>query len=301
MKILILLSTYNGQQYLPELLDSVENQTGVEKEIIVRDDGSQDQTLNILQKYKKQYENIEIHSSTNIGACKSFLSLIQLAKEKDNYDYAAFCDQDDVWLPQKLSAAVTLMLQENTEFYYSPYQLVNQNLKKLSSYNQFIPIKNLATSLVYNSVTGCTIVCTKKIIEWASEAHPEHIMMHDSWIFKVALAHQCGISIDSRGYILYRQHGDNVIGGTETLAERFKRRWQNFIHPKCLRSMEAEELYKYYYDSINPENQSIIKQIHNYRQKSFISRLSIAFNPVFRTGSITNDLIFKLAIITKRY
>ena len=106
MKILILLSTYNGQQYLPELLDSVENQTGVEKEIIVRDDGSQDQTLNILQKYKKQYENIEIHSSTNIGACKSFLSLIQLAKEKDNYDYAAFCDQDDVWLPQKLSAAI---------------------------------------------------------------------------------------------------------------------------------------------------------------------------------------------------
>ena len=125
--------------------------------------------------------------------------------------------------------------------------------------------------------------------------------MHDSWIFKVALAHQCDISIDSRGYILYRQHGDNVIGGTETLAERFKRRWQNFIHPKCLRSMEAEELYKYYYDSMNPENQSIIKQIHNYRQKSFISRLSIAFNPVFRTGSITNDLIFKLAIITKRY
>ena len=301
MKILILLSTFNGNLFLPELLDSLYCQEEIVFEILVRDDGSTDDTKNILRQYNNRYGNITVVEGKNIGARKSFLELIQMASKRNDFDYAAFCDQDDVWLPQKLSAAVTLMQQENTEFYYSPYQLVNQNLKKISSYNQFIPIKNLATSLVYNSVTGCTIVCTKKIIEWASEAHPEHIMMHDSWIFKVALAHQCGISIDSRGYILYRQHGDNVIGGTETLAERFKRRWHNFIHPKCLRSMEAEELYRYYYESMNPENQSIIKQIHNYRQKSFISRLSIAFNPVFRTGSITNDLIFKLAIITKRY
>ncbi len=301
MKILILLSTFNGHLFLPELLNSLYCQEEISFEILVRDDGSTDDTKNILRQYNNRYGNITVVEGKNIGARKSFFELIQMASKRNDFDYAAFCDQDDVWLPQKLSAAVTLMQQENTEFYYSPYQLVNQNLKKLSSYNQFIPIKNLATSLVYNSVTGCTIVCTKKIIEWASEAHPEHIMMHDSWIFKVALAHQCGISIDSRGYILYRQHGDNVIGGTETLAERFKRRWHNFIHSKCLRSMEAEELYKYYYDSMNPENQSIIKQIHNYRQKSFISRLSIAFNPVFRTGSITNDLIFKLAIITKRY
>ena len=301
MKILILLSTFNGNLFLPELLNSLYCQEEIVFEILVRDDGSTDDTKNILRQYNNRYGNITVVEGKNIGARKSFLELIQMASKRKDFDYAAFCDQDDVWLPQKLSAAVTLMQQENTEFYYSPYQLVNQNLKKISSYNQFIPIKNLATSLVYNSVTGCTIVCTKKIIEWASEAHPEHIMMHDSWIFKVALAHQCGISIDSRGYILYRQHGDNVIGGTETLAERFKRRWHNFIHPKCLRSMEAEELYRYYYESMNPENQSIIKQIHNYRQKSFISRLSIAFNPVFRTGSITNDLIFKLAIITKRY
>ena len=301
MKILILLSTFNGNLFLPELLNSLYCQEEIVFEILVRDDGSTDDTKNILRQYNNRYGNITVVEGKNIGARKSFLELIQMASKRNDFDYAAFCDQDDVWLPQKLSAAVTLMQQENTEFYYSPYQLVNQNLKKISSYNQFIPIKNLATSLVYNSVTGCTIVCTKKIIEWASEAHPEHIMMHDSWIFKVALAHQCGISIDSRGYILYRQHGDNVIGGTETLAERFKRRWHNFIHPKCLRSMEAEELYRYYYESMNPENQSIIKQIHNYRQKSFISRLPIAFNPVFRTGSITNDLIFKLAIITKRY
>lgn len=301
MKILILLSTFNGNLFLPELLNSLYCQEEIVFEILVRDDGSTDDTKNILRQYNNRYGNITVVEGKNIGARKSFLELIQMASKRNDFDYAAFCDQDDVWLPQKLSAAVTLMQQENTEFYYSPYQLVNQNLKKISSYNQFIPIKNLATSLVYNSVTGCTIVCTKKIIEWASEAHPEHIMMHDSWIFKVALAHQCGISIDSRGYILYRQHGDNVIGGTETLAERFKRRWHNFIHPKCLRSMEAEELYRYYYKSMNPENQSIIKQIHNYRQKSFISRLPIAFNPVFRTGSITNDLIFKLAIITKRY
>lgn len=301
MKILILLSTFNGHLFLPELLNSLYCQEEIVFEILVRDDGSTDDTKNILRQYNNRYGNITVVEGKNIGARKSFLELIKMASKRNDFDYAAFCDQDDVWLPQKLSAAVTLMQQENTEFYYSPYQLVNQNLKKLSSYNQFIPIKNLATSLVYNSVTGCTIVCTKKIIEWASEAHPEHIMMHDSWIFKVALAHQCGISIDSRGYILYRQHGDNVIGGTETLAERFKRRWHNFIHPKCLRSMEAEELYKYYYDSMNPENQSIIKQIHNYRQKSFISRLSIAFNPVFKTDRIVNNLIFKLAIITKRY
>ena len=301
MKVLILLSTYNGQRYLPELLDSLEKQSGVDTEILVRDDGSKDDTVEILRKYQQKYGNLHIHPDINQGACKSFLSLIDLASKKTYFDYAAFCDQDDVWLPNKLSAAVTLMQREHTDFYYSPYQLVDKNLQPLHDNDHFLPIKQLGPSLVYNSVTGCTILCSKKVIDMAASSHPAQIMMHDSWIFKVALANQCGVSVDNKSYILYRQHGDNVIGGTETAWNRLKRRWYNFSHPRCERSLEAEELYRNYYDVMNHEDKSLMDKIHQYKKKNLFQRFLIAFDPLFRTDKTINDLIFKIAILTKRF
>ena len=103
MSIVILMSTYNGNQYLKEQLDSIVNQTVLNDcTLFVRDDGSNDDTVNILDSYKKKI-NMIIEEGNNFGFCKSFNYLLRHAP---NADYYAFCDQDDVWLPNKLEIAI---------------------------------------------------------------------------------------------------------------------------------------------------------------------------------------------------
>ena len=89
-KVQVLLSTYNGEKYLKEQLDSIIAQKGVDVHILARDDGSKDDTIKILE----GYENIDIIKGSNIGVCKSFFELINKSGE---YDYYSFADQDDVW------------------------------------------------------------------------------------------------------------------------------------------------------------------------------------------------------------
>lgn len=301
MKVLILLSTFNGHLFLPELLNSVYCQEEICFEILVRDDGSTDDTKNILRRYNNKYGNITVVEGENIGAKSSFLELIQMASKRNDFDYVAFCDQDDVWKTDKLKSAISLLEKEKACFYYSPYQLVDETLCPLPDNHHFLPIRDLAKSLVYNSVTGCTIVCNSHIIKEAAKYYPLQAMMHDSWIFKIALAIQGKVVIDSTPHILYRQHGNNVVGGKENAIQMIKRRANNFFHPRCARYNEAEELYNDFYNKMSDEDKSTMNEIHDYKQKSLLKRMSIAFNPKFKTGRGANDLIFKIAILTKRF
>ncbi|HOV15546.1 MAG TPA: glycosyltransferase, partial [Spirochaetota bacterium] len=104
-KINILMSTYNGEKYLKEQLDSLLNQTYKNIKIYIRDDGSSDNTLNILKEYNKE-NKINLFVGENIGFVKSFFWLI---KNSDNADYYSFSDQDDVWFPGKLEKAINLL------------------------------------------------------------------------------------------------------------------------------------------------------------------------------------------------
>ena len=97
----ILLATYNGERFLDEQMHSLLSQSYTEWHLIIRDDGSTDNTLAIIQRYKKQYPNkitILEDNLANLGACRNFGRIL----EQSDADYAMFCDQDDVWLPKKI-------------------------------------------------------------------------------------------------------------------------------------------------------------------------------------------------------
>ena len=103
-KVQILMSTYYGEKYLREQLDSIIKQTYPLINILIRDDGSSDGTLSILKEYAGKYDHVTYYEGENIGVIQSFL---QLLKESDaNVNYYAFADQDDVWLPEKIVRAV---------------------------------------------------------------------------------------------------------------------------------------------------------------------------------------------------
>ena len=100
MRVAVLMSTYNGEKYLNEQIDSILSQSGnFELSLLVRDDGSTDETINILNKYQN-LGKLKWYSGKNLGPGKSFIDLLY---KTHGYDYYAFSDQDDVWMTGKIA------------------------------------------------------------------------------------------------------------------------------------------------------------------------------------------------------
>ncbi len=217
-KVIVLLSTYNGEQFLEELLESVISQEGVDVFILVRDDGSTDHTLDILQLFAAEHANMRYVSGENIGVIRSFNELI-CDTAVDQYSYVAFCDQDDVWLPGKLSSAITKIEDEDVPMLYcSNLNVVDENLCFLHMYHKKNFRFNKYTAMVQNAATGCTEVFNQKAVTLYRKGIGQRMEMHDYWMFLLCL-YLGRVYYDEQAYILYRQHKSNVIGAKQKNAK----------------------------------------------------------------------------------
>lgn len=220
-KIQILLATYNGERFLEQQLESIINQTHMNWELIIHDDGSTDKTIDIILRFCNNHP-------TQI---KLLNDGVQLRNAKDNFghliknstaNYIAFSDQDDIWLPQKLELCIQTLRTAEEENNSLPI-IVHSDLTVVDNKGNLIceslwkmqktrPIEKYEESiLVNNFVTGCTMLCNRRAIENSTPIPPSAIM-HDWWITLKTL--QSGgrvISID-KPLVLYRQHDQNTIG-----------------------------------------------------------------------------------------
>ena len=131
-KVQILMSTYNGEEFVREQLDSILAQSYPDVDILIRDDGSQDDTFVILKEYEERHSNIRAYQGENIGVNKSFFELLR--KSNQEAAYIGFCDQDDYWLPEKIEkAAEQLERLDGPALYCSAKTLVDENLEPLNS------------------------------------------------------------------------------------------------------------------------------------------------------------------------
>ena len=157
-KVLVLLSTYNGEKYLREQLDSVLSQEGVDVSLLIRDDGSKDGTLNILKEYSVK-DNVNYYEGVNCGPSESFHDLMRHAK---GYDYYAFCDQDDVWNNDKLITAVRLLEEKKQDLpllYCSNLNVVDEHLNYCRlCHSEKYDLSNKYLGLVDFFAVGCTEV-----------------------------------------------------------------------------------------------------------------------------------------------
>lgn len=245
-KVQVLLSSYNGERYIREQIDSILGQKNVIIELLVRDDGSSDGTRAILAEYHKHHENIYVVYAENVGIVKSFFLLVNQVKDAE---YIAFADQDDVWLPDKLIRAVTLLEKEGNDIplvYCSAKQLVDENLNPIPA---AITYKNVRTefgnALVENMCTGCTCVINHKLLKLIQRKTPDFTIMHDFWIYLVGTC-LGKVIYDEQSYILYRQHGKNELGVASSIGENYKRRIKNFWKHRGQLSRQVEELIKIY-------------------------------------------------------
>lgn len=221
----ILMSTYNGERYLAEQIESILAQTITKWRLFIRDDGSTDKTQEILDEYAIKEKRITLLRDTeNIGACRSFERLLAQCGDADYY---AFADQDDVWRPNKL--AVCLSAIQATEKLYpnrpivvhTDLQVVDEQLEEMApsfwKYSNIQPdlldehIKYLA---ICNSVTGCAMLFNRQAracsLPFSADAY-----MHDAWVALMAAYHGGSVIPIHQTPIAYRQHRGNVLGAVQ--------------------------------------------------------------------------------------
>lgn len=223
--VLILLSTYNGEKYLREQIESLIAQEDIYIKILVRDDGSNDDTLLILQEYKDKGV-LDFYTGGNLKPARSFMELIFKAPEADYY---ALCDQDDVWDKHKVSVAVKkLKCQIKPALYYCAMNIVDQNLNKYGYYfREESKSKSLEYSCLFgDEIAGCTMVLNKKLMKAIRIYNPGFITMHDGWIHRICLCVNGEVIGDSNAYIQYRQHGRNTVGMNKRSLSQQYEKWR---------------------------------------------------------------------------
>lgn len=289
MKIMVLLSTYNGEKYISEQIESVLCQQGVDVHIVARDDGSQDETINILKRIST-LENITVIEGQNIGVVGSFFKLMHEAV-CHNFDYFAFCDQDDVWKNDKLKVATDILSGHGNEpaLYMSSFQMVDENLHSIQT-NMSRPNISVEGALASNCATGCTMVFNKKLLEKSLISNYDDVLMHDYWMYMVCLLTGGYIYYDETPHIYYRQHGNNVIGGT---GDNFLTKWwtrmnKMFLPGDNFKSKFACKLLEQYGNEISEDKKVFLQNIANI--KTLKSKWNLLRNKKLLTGSIDKRL-----------
>ncbi len=255
-RISVVLATYNGATYLPQLLDSLCQQTVLPFEIVACDDKSTDNTVEILTNYCARLP-IQIHSNKeSLGVIKNFQKGVTLCTG----DYVAFCDQDDVWLPEKLAQSIAEIRKIDGSLpamVFTDLTVVDQDLNLIAvsywQHRRLAPQKETFASLIYgNIVTGCTMLINRPMMTEVARM-PGDVLMHDFWIACVAYGiGRC--SFISTPTILYRQHLTNVTNNDAvTWAWRLRKnlsflidnqQFKFFLIPEIRQARSFADLYE---------------------------------------------------------
>ena len=232
-KIAVLLSTYNGEKFLAAQIDSLLGQSHKNFILVVRDDGSNDRTVSILESYALNHSvriRLLSRDGQNLGASGGFAFLVDyVIKNKESLgltsSYMMFCDQDDTWFPEKIERLLTAMLaaEEDNDsilpiIVHSDLEVVSEQntviAKSLINYQGLEIERNSFPNLVIsNLVTGCTALINQSLAEKALPI-PENAIMHDWWLALVATAFGKLVYLNIP-LVHYRQHGNNAIGAKE--------------------------------------------------------------------------------------
>lgn len=298
-QLLIVLSTYNGEKYLRQQIDSLLEQENVDFDILIRDDGSKDSTLDIIKSYKDI--RIRYIEGNNIGYVKSFLELITYA---DNYRYCALCDQDDIWKKRKCYTGIkaieeyqSKLRKENPALlYYSNSRLIDQNNNIIGTlYNQEC-YQAKGDEILFNcNGSGFTYILNNELVKLINQSGNEVYESHDRWIQYVA--RYCGnVIYDNRDeFALHRVHLDNtssnIIGS--------KKKWRTIINVfsgNHVADQIATKILKLYSTRLTEEDIKTLRLISEY-PSSLKSKLTLIFAPEIKRTTFVLTALLKLRIL----
>lgn len=291
--VTVLLATYNGEKYLREQLDSLISQSGVDVRILVRDDGSIDGTIRILDDYQNN-GFLKWYTGEHLNVQQGYLNLL---KNVDRSDYYAFCDQDDVWDEDKLLVAVTELEnlpRDKPAMYYCGQRLVDENLKLISTHI-IAANRSPHTNFLISNVAGCTSVFNQQLVDAINSATPDFILMHDSWLFKVCLALGGNYFADPSAHIYYRQHSNNVAGINRGIKGKIRQAKRYIYHFEIQRQCKC--LLECYRKQMTPEYRKLTEDIVNY-DKDIKAKIRVLNGFDFKNTSL--NWLVKYKILTNK-
>ncbi|MCE1119015.1 glycosyltransferase family 2 protein [Pseudomonas sp. NMI795_08] len=224
--IAILLCTYNGSEYLREQFDSFIGQTHKNWVVYASDDGSTDGTLDILQEYQQDLgARLIILQGPRQGFAANFISLIRHPAVEGSY--FAFSDQDDIWMADKLTRGLETLQSQNHDaaaLYCSRTQLIDSKGKNLGFSPLFSKPPSFRNALVQSLAGGNTMLINQQARTLLSVTPADaRIVAHDWFTYLIVSSYQGVIVYDPKPTILYRQHGNNLIGSNTGLRHRLIR------------------------------------------------------------------------------
>jgi glycosyltransferase involved in cell wall biosynthesis len=301
--ICILLSTFNGAEYLPTLLDSLLAQDALDLRIAVRDDGSTDATVEVVLSWADRHAEVDLTTGPNLGASRSFFEL--LTSVPDDCRYVAFCDQDDRWEPDKVSRAAEMLSArppDRPAMYCSRLTIGDRNLTPLSLTPMPDRGPSFANALVENIATGATIMLNRPAVDLVTGHLPDidALEMYDWWIY-LTLSALGEVVFDGESRIVSRQHRRNVVGlpfGVRRL--RSKARFITGGDRSSL-SAQAGEFHRVFASSLSEEDRRTLETfLEHARRAGPWRRLRYARRGEVYRQRFSDDLLLRIRIALGR-
>ena len=305
-KINVLMSTYNGEKYLKEQIESIMDQEGVHTILTIRDDGSEDGTIDIIKEMMKKYpERIRFCRGKNVGYKRSFTKLLDYASPADFY---AFSDQDDVWMKEKLLKATDMIaaegLAEETALYASNDIVTDEELNQTGYHDvSDMPI-SIESFYSRARLAGCTYCFTAECLRLAKRfaviRFPEGAVPdHDFILGSVALS--CGkLLLDNNAYIYHRRTRNSATSGGNGLLQRVKVEANLVFGRRGVQSCMAKLSLKLLDDALLPSAKEFFTDIVGYK-KNKGGRWRLLTNKNMKSGVPIGDLETKVKIILGNY
>lgn len=293
-KVAILLSTYNGEKYLKEQLDSILAQTYTNFELIIRDDGSKDNTVKIIKEYiEKTDKEITLIEGKNLGFIKSFFDLLK----RGNADYYAYADQDDIWLPNKIELAVNSlnklddrvpnMAFSNVDYYDTEMNFIGKGDSKNKK-------PSFLNSLYECINQGMTMVINKKAREYIIDNIPEKCFFHDWWTYMICTAFG-NVVQDDVVTVKYRRAKTNATVEGQGIVTLLIWRIKKLLLGDGMKDIKKQiTIFKnIFYKDLSTENQKIIDTFEG-EKYNFFKAIKKAFYPKKIRRKLIDDISLRI-------
>lgn len=283
MTVDILMSTYNGEDWIDEQIGSILSQTYTDWHLHIRDDGSLDSTSEKLLSWQELYpDKITLYLEQNIGTILSFSRLMALSKAP----FIAFADQDDLFHPEKLSKLIELAAPHKDKplLVHHDLKVVDRNLAEI--HPSFVAMMgfnvkdhSFSRLLVQNVVTGCACLITRPL----AVAIPPEAVMHDHWLALMAAAYGRILYLDEP-LTHYRQHGKNQLGAASPYSLSRLKKYTQSLHRLYCQAQKFQSV-----NTLSPPHKATIDTFLSLPTQSLFKRaLLIRQQQLYKAGAIRN-------------
>jgi glycosyltransferase involved in cell wall biosynthesis len=305
-KVGVILSTYNGDRFITQLLDSLCAQDYPAISLYIRDDGSRDKTIDLIKNYDKSMD-IHFEAGDHVGVVDSFFQLLSKVSRLPDIDYIAFCDQDDIWKTDKIQRAVTAIgnNESGPALYFSDYEIVNAEFEFING-SRSEPLGAGVTgcfenAIVQNIVPGFTAVINREAAVMISENLPcsDKIIMHDWWVYLVVSAFGKVVS-DSTPTAFYRRHGNNTMDVKSSIPMFWKNRIKRYLVKKNHLSplaVQAEEFRNRFMVMLDTDKRELLDDFIEACFGGIHKRIDYALKGRTYFQSRLDNLLFNLMIL----